>query len=371
MPHRGHSTFQTLLVMQDCADIEVLCPLSTYPPWRWLQPKGYQYHPPDLTWQPPGPKATYFTYPALPVVTRLVNGWICERALKRHFRGGRPDVILNYWLYPEGFAAVGLAKKLGVPVIVGAIGSDLRRNTDPVTRHFVRRTLREADAVLTVSQELRRQAIALGAAPEKVTAILNGCDRALFRPGDRAAARHSLNLPADAEVLLYVGSLAPAKGVPELVIAALALFPARPNLRLVLVGDGIYRQTAERIAADSPYRDRILFAGQVPSTDVALWMTAADAFTLPSHSEGCPNVIVEAIACGRPVIATSVGGIPELVNESCGILVAPRDEPALRKGIETVLDRQWDAAAISEQFGRGWDQVSQETYYLCKRVAGR
>src|SRR6185369_12588704 len=182
-------------------------------------------------------------------------------------------------------------------------------------------------------------------------------------------ARRQLALPADAEILLYAGALAPAKGVPELVSAATALFAARPLLHLVLVGEGIYGETARQAAAVSPFADRIHFAGQVPSSEMAAWMTACDAFCLPSHSEGCPNVVVEAISCGRPVIATNVGGIPELVDRSCGVLVPPRDVDALTRAIDSVLSQSWDPVAIAERSGRGWDEVAAETYDVCRRVA--
>lgn len=367
-PYRGHSAYQTLRAMKDLAEIEVFCPLASYPPLNWLNPRGYRYYPPDVSFTPPDLKATYFKYPALPVVSRPVNGLICAHYLKRYLKKFRPDVILNYWLYPEGFSAMRLGRKLGIPVIVGSIGSDLRRIGDPITAHLVRKTLRGAEAVITVSEELRQRAIALGADAESVIAIVNGCDRSVFHPGGRAAARRELGLPGELELLLFVGWLSPTKGLEELLQAVRELSAARPRLRLALIGEGAYRPIAERMAALAGFADRLLFLGRLPSTEVATWMTASDVFCLPSHSEGCPNVVIEAIASGRPVIGTNVGGIPELLDEQCGVLVPPRDEQKLRQAIEYALDRSWDPASIAEQFGRGWEEVARETYDVCRRV---
>jgi teichuronic acid biosynthesis glycosyltransferase TuaC len=94
--------------------------------------------------------------------------------------------------------------------------------------------------------------------------------------------------------------------------------------------------------------------------EVAVWMAAADLVTLPSYMEGCPNVVLEALACGRPVVATNVGGIPEIMDDSCGRMVLPRDPAALAEALAAVLDQSWDAAAISAHGSRSWSTVSAE-----------
>ena len=94
--------------------------------------------------------------------------------------------------------------------------------------------------------------------------------------------------------------------------------------------------------------------------EVAVWMAAADLVTLPSYMEGCPNVILEALACGRPVVATNVGGIPEIMSDECGKLVPPRDSAQLANALASVLDRTWDASALSAHWGRSWKDVAAE-----------
>jgi glycosyltransferase involved in cell wall biosynthesis len=89
-------------------------------------------------------------------------------------------------------------------------------------------------------------------------------------------------------------------------------------------------------------------------------MAAADLITLPSYMEGCPNVVLEALACGRPVVATRVGGIPEIMSDACGRLIPPRDATALAEALHAVLSAQWDATSISAHWSRSWSTVAQE-----------
>jgi teichuronic acid biosynthesis glycosyltransferase TuaC len=367
-PHRGHSAYQTLRLLKNQAEVEVFCSLADYPRAKWLSPRGFSYHRPELDYRPPEVKTTYYQFPALPLVSRPFNGLICARLVEPYLTAMRPDIILNYWLYPEGYGATRIGRKLGIPVIVGAIGSDLRLPGDPISFYFARKALRAADAVLTVSEELRRRAIGLGVAPGNVTAILNGCDFSIFRPGDRAAARRKLGVDPAAELLVCVGRISIPKGSAELTDAVISLSASHPRLRVAMIGDGDYRSVLEAKAAAAGIADSFLFPGRLSSGQIAEWLAASDLFCLPSHSEGCPNVVVEAIACGRPVVATDVGGIPELVDQSCGILVPVRDSRKLHEGLERALATSWDPSRIAAHLGRSWETVAQETYELCCRV---
>jgi len=105
--------------------------------------------------------------------------------------------------------------------------------------------------------------------------------------------------------------------------------------------------------------------------EVPSWMAAADVVTLPSYMEGCPNVVLEALASGRPVVATNVGGIPEIMNDECGRLVPPREPVALAKALAEVLDADWNAAAISAQRSRSWDVVAAELLEVLESVVSR
>src|SRR5579872_879691 len=114
-PHRGHSAYQTLRAMQRM-DIEVFCPLTVYP--SWFQPRNFPYRRTDLSYSPPDMRTRYVEYPGLPVLSRPFNGFICARSLMPHLKKFGPDVILNYTIYPEGYAAASVGRRLGVPVVL-------------------------------------------------------------------------------------------------------------------------------------------------------------------------------------------------------------------------------------------------------------
>jgi len=365
-PYGGNSAFQTLLRLKPHASIEVVSPQEHYLNIPFLKPERYE--PADLTWQPPEFETTYVSYPVIPIVSRPFNGPICARILLPYVRMSRPDLILNYWLYPDGYAAVHIARQLGVPVIVGAIGSDLRHRNDPFTVRLVRETMLGADAVITVSEELRRQAMAQGVPGDKITAILNGCDTAIFHPGDRDEARAQVGCDPTDELIVYAGNLLVTKGLGELMDAFLELAKLRPQLRLAIVGQGPYRDTLARRAAGAGSAKRVILPGRCDAAGIAQWMRAADIFCLPSYTEGCPNVVVEALACGRPIVATNVGGIPELIHQDSGLLVPPRDSAALREAIEQALSKQWDSAGIARTSTRSWETVSEETWAVCRKL---
>jgi len=365
-PYGGNSAFQTLRRLKPHAAIEVVSPQEHYLNIPFLKPARYE--PADLTWQPPEFDTTYVSYPVIPIVSRPFNGPICAKILLPYVRMTRPDLILNYWLYPDGYAAVRIARELGVPVIVGAIGSDLRHRNDPITVSLVRKTMLRADGVITVSEELRRQAIAQGIPEAKITAILNGCDTSVFHPGDRNEARAEVGCDPSDELIVYAGNLLVTKGLGELMEAFLELAKVRPQLRLTIVGQGPYRDTLARRAAAANSGKRVILPGRCDAAGIAQWMRAADIFCLPSYSEGCPNVVVEALACGRPIVATNVGGIPELVNQESGILVPPRDPLALREALQQALSKHWDSAGIARSSTRSWETVSEETWAVCRKV---
>jgi len=365
-PHRGHSAYQTLRQMKSWMDIQVFCPLAIYPS-RW-QPRNFPYVRADLSYSPPDVPAQYIEYPALPLLSRPFNGLVGARYVLPHLERFRPDLILSYYVYPDGYAALSAGRQLGVPVVLGAIGSDINRIPDRISGFLTRKALRDASFVLTVSDHLRTQAIRLGSSKERTRAVRNGCDSSIFRLSNRAEARDELGLDKESEVVLFVGWLASPKGLRELLDAMIRLVPSRPRLQLFCIGEGALQAELEAKAAQAGIAGHVHFLGRRCSTEIARWLAAANVFCLPSYAEGCPNALIEALACGRPVIATQVGGIPELVDARSGILVGPGDGAALAEALKEAFSRQWDEPAIAAAAQRGWDHVAQDTYEVCQSV---
>ena len=270
-------------------------------------------------------------------------------------RRRRVDVILGSWAYPDGVAAVALASLIGVPAVIKAHGSDLNVLSSMLgPRANLALGLSRAARVVTVSSALGDKAVALGADRARVAVVSNGVDTSLFRVRDQASARAALGWNAAGRMILYCGRIARDKGIFELLVAFAQIADAEPDLSLVLLGEGPVRAEAEAIAR--PLGDRVRFLGARPLAEVPIWMAASSLLTLPSYNEGSPNVVREALACGRPVVATSVGGIPELMTSPLfGEMVPARDPSALAGALRLVAQRPFDAARIAAVSGGSWD----------------
>lgn len=305
-----------------------------------------------------------YIYP--PGVMRASYGrWMwhsVRRSLLRVAAEFRPQAILSQWADPDGTTAVRLGRRLGIPagVIVG--GSDvLLLVRDPRRREVVARTLRSAQAVFAVSQDLREKTIALGVDPDRVHVVYRGVDEA-FVPGPRAEARRRLGLAEDGEVVLWVGKMVPVKGLEVLLDAFAGLVRARPQASLVLVGDGPRRGAVEQQIRALGLQDRVRLVGLVESERLPDWYRAADVTALSSHSEGIPNVLRESLACGTPYVATRVGGIAELGDHPALRLVPAGDAAAMAAALAEALARRERIPADYVQ--RGWSAYAEKLVEL-------
>jgi glycosyltransferase involved in cell wall biosynthesis len=182
------------------------------------------------------------------------------------------------------------------------------------------------------------------------------------------ASRQHLGLDPEAEIAAYIGRLDLRKGLVELIEAVAALHARRPRLQCFLVGNGPADSVLRDAIARTGASDFIHLMPPCATEKIAIWMAAADLVTLPSYMEGCPNVVIEALCAGRPMVATDVGGIPELVDESCGRLIPARDVPALTQALDAVLSLKWSAEAIAAQHTRSWADVADDLLSVLERT---
>jgi len=370
-PTRGRYIYETARSLARLTPTRVYFQQQRYPSLRFLQPRSYVYGVAGSDYAIEGIDVETFSYPALPVVSRPINGWLSSRLLVPRLRAFAPDVLLANWIVPDGHAATLAARRLGIPVVVGALGSDIHVR-DRFNAWLTRRTLHAADAVLAVAEQMRGVIIdRYGADPARVHTIVNGYNTAIFHPRPQDAMRGKLDLPANARLIVYVGRLVPAKGLGELMQAYTEMARADPRLHLAIVGQGAMQPALAAAAKAGGVAARVHMPGGLLPEAVAEWIGAADLLCLPSWSEGYPNVVVEAIACGCPVVATDVGGTNEIVDASNGLLVAPRDPARLRAALAAALARHWDRAAIAAAIRRSWDDVARETLAVCRAVAQR
>lgn len=305
-------------------------------------------------------------YPLVPTVSMPLHGLMMAAGSYRVMRGlvrsTRVDCIDAHYVYPDGFAAVILGRLLKVPVVVSARGTDINLFPSfPTIRPLIRWTLRSAAGVIAVSGALRDRIQAIGIPGERVRVIPNGIDPERFRMIDRGLARHRLGLPDTAKIVLAVGSLTTSKHHDVLLLAAATIAARVPDLALYILGEGPLRSRLEADISRLGLERHAHLLGARPNEELNFWFNAADISCLPSSSEGWPNVVSESIACGTPVVARNIGGIPEiLASPGLGLLVEP-GAPALAYGLEAALDTRWDRSLIARHgLTRTWDTVAAE-----------
>ncbi len=297
----------------------------------------------------------YLRIPYLPKIGSPLNhrlaAWALRGPLARLRKEFAFDVALASWIYPDCCAVSMLAQEFDFPFVAIAQGSDVHQYLRmPSRRRIITRWLPGASSVITRSAELSRLLGAAGLPAGLAQPVYNGIDFARFQPADRAAARQELKLPPNAPLLLFVGNLLPIKN-PQLLVRAHAVLCTDPRFaecRLVLLGDGPLAVEIRALADAQPSGKHVILAGPQPPAVVARYMQAANALCLPSHNEGVPNVILEAFACGLPVVASRVGGIPEIhVGEFLGDLPPPNDLAAWRGALQSILEQPRDPMEIA------------------------
>lgn len=249
--------------------------------------------------------------------------------IKRIIRDGFDfDLIDAHYYYPDGVAAGLLARWLDKPFVVTARGTDLNLIPEyAYPRRLIVRTAERAAGSIGVCAALMTSLAALGAAQEKLHVMRNGVDLDRFKPVERNAARERVGVPGGKKMLLSVGYLIERKG-HDIAVKALAKLPE--DVVLVIAGSGPDRDSLERLAKTLGVHNRVTFAGQVANEDLKWWYSAADALVLCSSREGWANVLLEAMACGTPAIATDIWGTPEVISSpEAGRLMKARSAEAL------------------------------------------
>jgi teichuronic acid biosynthesis glycosyltransferase TuaC len=281
------------------------------------------------------------------------------------------DALFATFVYPDGVAAVALGRMLGIPAVVQAIGSDVNVIAQqPAPQRQLRWALPRAGGVVAVSAPLADELARLGARRDRLAVIPTGLDRGLFRPRDRWSARAELGEPADARLVLFVGRLVEEKGLPELLDAFERLVAEDPRRRLAVIGEGPARGLVEQRAS---LQGHLRLVGECEMPQIATWLAACDLLALPSHREGTPNVILEALGSGRRVVATRVGGIPALVRGPAqGELVPPRDPAALAAAIARVLAAPADPEQVAQSAEiLSWDENARRVAAALEQSLGR
>jgi len=356
--------------------VRVIAPVPYFPSFKWS--RRYQFSQIHHYEMIEGIDVYHPRYAMTPKIGMMWYGFlmflsVLPRVSKIHRDLGF-DVIDAHFVYPDGFAAMLLGHWFKKPVVVSARGSDINQYKDfRVIRKILKRTLLGADRVIAVSQALKDTMVRLGIPPERISVIPNGVDPDKFTPMSKQEARDALHLSGH-RLILSVGNLTENKGM-DLLVKALHILVYqrhRSDLRLAIVGDGPCQHVLADLVVSLNLLDHVILVGSVPHHELSRWYSAADVFCLASAREGLPNVVLEALACGTPVVATPVGGIPEVISSERVGLLARRDEHHLADTIAMALDRNWDRNTLVQHVsGWTWDHVATALQDVFESVVSR
>ena len=282
------------------------------------------------------------------------------------------DVVDVHWTYPDIVAGYLLARKGGKKLIVTVRGHEaLYEEENTLRRRLVAHFLRKADVVVALSTELRDKVIKLGVAPERARVVLNGVDLDHFHPLDREASRRQLGLPAGKKIIISVGRVTEGKGHQYLVDMMPELLKA-DDVELYIIGgvnpEDDFSRVLRTMISDLKLGN-VHLVDKVSHDTLPLWYGAADLFCLATKREGCPNVVLESLACGTPVVVTNVGAVGELVDQGeNGYLVDVGQLSTLAGVVRASLHQNWDHDRIAKSMSNwGWSACAEQVVdvYRC------
>lgn len=356
-PNAAPFNRQQLVALGRQCELHVLAPILTLPGSRWLSKRLSIVDSSQVPHQDTfdGLSVRHPRVMYAPGLQGALGVPLFAASLAHHvlpYRG-KVDVVFGAWAHPDGCAAHLISRALGVPCVVKVQGSDIDLFSHLTPhKYWLRGVLPKLDGVVAVSRALARDVEGLGVAKSRISLVYNGVDPSLFHVRDRAVAREALGLSQDSRWILFVGNLLADKGINELCDAFSNLREKHPSVHLAVIGKGPLATRCEQLG------ERVRFLGQRPLQEIPLWMAAADVVTLPSYHEGTPNVVLEALTCGRRVVATTVGGIPDLITDPLvGELIPPKDALALEAALLRAVDVCYEGTEVAKLGGRGdWNQ---------------
>jgi teichuronic acid biosynthesis glycosyltransferase TuaC len=351
---------------------EVIAPVPWVPPWFYKTSIGRLNLVP--TERTEGELVIHHPrYVVLPKVGMNIAPHTLYHTLKRSLtellRAGRKfDLIDAHYFYPDGVAAVWLGRHFGIPVCVTARGTDINLIPEyAVPRRMIRDAAMHADGLITVCQALKDRLMELGPPSDAITVLRNGVDLERFKPASRIEARKSLG--STRRTLGSVGLLIERKGHHHVIQALKDL----PDTDLLIIGDGPEKASLLRLAERCGVADRVRFLGLMNQSQLMNAYNAMDALVLASSREGWANVLLEAMACGTPVVASSVWGTPEVVSSpEAGVLMKSLDARGVVEGVKRLFSEYPDRALTRRYAERfSWEATTRGQLELFRSILSR
>jgi len=372
MPNHGAFVKERIRYLTKLCEVRVVSPVPYFPKLK-ISNKWFKFSQVPLEEEIEGLKVYHPRYLITPKIFRSLYGIFMflsvAKFVKRLKKEFNFDLIDAHFVYPDGLCAVLLGKFLKRKVIITARGTDI--NWYPnfrIVKRLIQYTLRRADFIISVSKNLKEKIVNLGVFKEKIKVIPNGVDFDKFFPISQQQAKRILYISEDRKVLLSIGHLLESKGF-HLLIEALKIMK-NSNLFLYIIGGGPYKNKLKKLIGRLNLEDKVKLLGEKPQNELYKWYSSADLFCLTSLREGRPNVVLEALACGVPVVSMNKWGLAEFIDEDKGILLDSYSSAIIAKAIEKALGKNWDrekiASSIRRQFN--WDKTAKEVYEIFRKV---
>jgi len=281
------------------------------------------------------------------------------------------DLIHAHNTWRAGTIAIELKKIFKVPVVLTEHTSNVL-----IDRWINRRdpqyakTWKECDAIIRVNRKDTYIFEQANVPKERVYSIPNGFKKDFFYPLDTKTSKETVGFPTNKKILLSVGALSPTKGYSNMIKSMKKITNTRKDIHYYIIGSGDLRKTLEKQVSQMGLRDYITFVGGKRHGEIHLWINACDLFVLPSINEANPTVMFEALGCGKPMVGTKIGGVPEIITSNkYGLLVEPSDSEDLTEKVLMGLEMEWDRKKIiayAEQFT--WENISKQILQIYQKV---
>lgn len=375
--NKGVFSLQIVKELDEFANLRVIAPVASMGVFRFLDRfKKYKTNFEIPAYQAIGNIETYHPpYNAIPkmgFIHHLSIYKVLKPLIEKLNRERKIDVVNCHWIFPDGVAVHQVCQELGLPLMLTALGTDLNYYaTLKLRKKNITKALLGADKVSVLSKSMYEKCRSTGVSPQKLVIIPNGVDLAKFYIIDRPAARRKINLDETTKMILFVGSLVPVKSV-DCLLQAFAHFLnkyKKSDFTLYLVGSGFLLANLKKMAKQLNLSSDVKFVGTVTHSDLLFWMNAADCLCLPSLSEGHPNVMMEALACGTPVVASAVGSIPDFINTQNGMTTKPTDPRDIFEKLDACLKTYYDRKKIRGTLQHhDWKDCAKQYFSEIKKI---
>lgn len=373
-PERGIFTLQLVKRLKKFCEVTVICPLPWIPNCKiinrsskWAQfskiPNKYTIDGIEVY----SPK--YFMIPKLSELKHAaMMAYGIKNTIKKIHKLKNFDAINSHWFYPDSVAIGKISTQLKIPHIATGLGSDVNREMKNASKQEqIITMLNQANTITVVSNNLKNELVHYQIPANKITVIPNGIDVTKFKVLNKKECRKKLNIDIQVPMILYVGRLSSEKSIKTLISATANLISINKNIQVYIIGAGPEDKSLDEQSKSLDLENNVHFVGKVDHDLIGTWMGATDFFCLPSIMEGCPNVILEALGSGCPVIASKVGAIPDIVTESTGILFTPEDISGLTDSIKTAINREWNNEEICESVQYlSWEHAAEKYFNVIK-----